>query len=422
MGMSVKDRIRFNKRRYDIRKYLTIKNGLILTCIITVCFIAFTVVTGMILKNKVKNSTIVYKAEKDQNISTDTNTGTSEEENENSTDEFEEVIGAISNVDEEEENNQVETLTYNNMTLTLLGEIMMGGEVTDNLDYYYSKAFKGIYSLTNKSDFTYANFSTNITNLEKIENAKSKYLVTKEVISGLNALGLDCVSIASDHITDYPSDIIKNTIGILENNDIFVAGRQNMPVYFEKGDKKVAIVSTNSVILGTSSNYTKNDISVYSKDNLEKNIKEAKQSADIVIADIHWGREYVYNVTSQMRQIAKVAIDAGADLVVGEHAAGVYPLEIYNGKPIIFSLGYLIGDSDLYVGKESFLFDINISKDKKLDTITMTPIYIKDKKEVMLYTDYDKQKADSYLNQYNDWHIQNGLNSTIKDNKIVITF
>lgn len=376
----------------------------------------------MILKNKVKNSTIVYKAEKDQNISTDTNTGTSEEENENSTDEFEEVIGAISNVDEEEENNQVETLTYNNMTLTLLGEIMMGGEVTDNLDYYYSKAFKGIYSLTNKSDFTYANFSTNITNLEKIENAKSKYLVTKEVISGLNALGLDCVSIASDHITDYPSDIIKNTIGILENNDIFVAGRQNMPVYFEKGDKKVAIVSTNSVILGTSSNYTKNDISVYSKDNLEKNIKEAKQSADIVIADIHWGREYVYNVTSQMRQIAKVAIDAGADLVVGEHAAGVYPLEMYKGKPIIFSLGYLIGDSDLYVGKESFLFDINISKDKKLDTITMTPIYIKDKKEVMLYTDYDSRKADSYLNQYNDWHIQNGLNSTIKDNKIVVTF
>ena len=420
MGMSVKDRIRFNKRRYDIRKYLTIKNAVILTCIITVCFIAFTVVTGMILKNKVKNSTIVYKAKNEQNVSAN-NTDTSKVENENSTDEFEEVIGAISDVDEEE-NNQVETLTYNNMTITLLGEIMMGGEVTNNLDYYYSKAFKGIYSLTNKSDFTYANFSTNITNLEKIENAKSKYLVTKEVISGLNALGLDCVSIASDHITDYPSDIIKNTIGILENNDIFVAGRQNMPVYFEKGDKKVAIVSTNSVILGTSNNYTKNDISVYSKDNLEKNIKEAKQSADIVIADIHWGREYVYNVTSQMRQIAKVAIDAGADLVVGEHAAGVYPLEMYKGKPIIFSLGYLIGDSELYVGKESFLFDINISKDKKLDTITMTPIYIKDKKEVMLYTDYDSTKAYSYLNQYNDWHIQNGLNSTIKDNKIVVTF
>ena len=140
----------------------------------------------MILKNKVKNSTIVYKAKNEQNVSAN-NTDTSKVDNENNTDEFEEVIGAITNVDqnennEEKEDNNLEPLTYNNMTITLLGEIMMGGEVTNNLDYYYSKAFKGIYSLTNKSDFTYANFSTNITNLEKIENAKSKYLVTKEVI------------------------------------------------------------------------------------------------------------------------------------------------------------------------------------------------------------------------------------------------
>lgn len=371
------------------------------------------------MENKVKNSTIVYKADKNKNILVDDDIATDEKTD--NLDEDEEIIGAISNIDEDEISVQTEQ-TYNNMTITLLGEIMMGGEVTDNLDYSYSRAFKSIYTLANRSDFTYGNFSTNITNLEKIENAKSKYLVTKEVINGLNALGIDCVSIASDHITDYPSDIIKNTINILEENDIFVAGRQNMPVYFEKGDKKVAIVSTNSVILGTSSNYTKNDISTYTKDNLEKNIKEAKQSADIVIADIHWGKEYEYNVTSQMRQIAKVAIDAGADLVVGEHAAGVYPLEIYNGKPIIFSLGYLIGDSDLYVGKESFLFDINISKDKKLDSITMTPIYIKDKKEVILYTDYNKEKAISLLEQYNNWHIQNGLNSTINDDKIIINF
>lgn len=391
---------------------------MILTAIITVTFITFTVVTGLILENKVKNSTIVYKADKEKKYIYEVNENSN---NENDEEVVEEVIGAISNVDEAEEKEQPER-TYNNMSITLLGEIMMGGEVTNNLDYSYSKAFKSIYTLANASDFTYSNFSTNITNLEKIENAKSKYLVTKEVINGLNALGLDCVSIASDHITDFPSDIIKNTINTLEENDIFVAGRQNMPVYFEKDDKKVAIVSTNSVILGTSNTYTKNDISVYSKDNLIKNIKEAKQSADIVIADIHWGREYEYSVTSQMREIARVAIDAGADLVVGEHAAGVYPLEIYNGKPIIFSLGYLIGDSDLYVGKESFIFDINISKDKKIDTITMTPIYIKDKKEVVLYADYNEEKTNSLLEQYNNWHVQNGLNSIIKDNKIVISF
>lgn len=376
--------------------------------------VTFSIVTGLVLKNEVRNSTIVYKGEEANHMIADIKDSNTKEDN------TEEVIGAISNV--EKENKENTQAIYSDMTLTLLGEIMMGGQVTTNVDYSYSKAFKSVYALTNKSDFTYANFATNITNLEKIENAKSKYLVTKDVINGLNALGIDCASIASDHMTDFPSDIINNTVSILEKNDIFVAGKQNMPVYFEKGDKKVAIISTNSVILGTSSNYTKNNISIYSKENLEKNIKEAKQSADVIIVDIHWGREYEYSVTEQMRQIAKIAIDAGADLVMGEHAAGVYPIEMYHGKPIIFSLGYLISDSDLYVGKESFLFDIHISKDKKIDQITMTPIYINEKKEVLLYKDYDKEKSDSYINQYNEWHIQNSLDSTIRDNKIVINF
>ena len=56
-------------------------------------------------------------------------------------------------------------------------------------------------------------------------------------------------------------------------------------------------------------------------------------------------------------------VDNGADLVIGSHAAGVYPIVTYKNVPIIYSLGYFIGDSDLYVGKESFIFDITVSKE-----------------------------------------------------------
>lgn len=163
------------------------------------------------------------------------------------------------------------------MDLMVLGEIMMGGKVTTNLDYNYLMAFKHIYDLTKKSDFTYANLSTNITNLDKIEDAKTNYLVTKNILSAFNALGLDALSIATDHITDYPSEIIKNTEKLLEENSIYVAGKKDMPMYFEKDGKKIAIVSTNSVIIGTKENYTKNGISVYDEDNIKKNIQEAKK-------------------------------------------------------------------------------------------------------------------------------------------------
>lgn len=357
----------------------------------------------VLLNKKVKASTVVYKAEEE---TTDQKENTSQEEI-NKTDDNE-VINTIDNNKE--------------LSICLLGETMMGGEVTNNTQYIYSQAFKDIFNITKEADFTYSNFSTNITNFDKIENAKSKYLVTRQVISGLCALGLDSVSIASDHIVDYPSDIIKNTISILEENDIFVAGRKDLPVYFEKGNKKIALISTNSVIVGTSKNYTNNDISIYSYNNLKKNIDEAKQVADYIIVDVHWGRDHTYGLTDQMRQIATSAIDLGADLVIGTHALGVYPIVEYKSKPIIYSLGTLISDTDYNVGKESFIFNLTINENNNIDSLEMIPTYIEDKKIVRLYNDYDSDKCNSYLEQFNRWHIENGLNSTISDNKIIIKF
>lgn len=374
-------------------------------------------ISGMILANKIKNSTIIYASnEKEYEINENNEVVEVVKNNDNINIQDENVnnVDQISNIDTE--------FVSDKLSLCLLGEIMMGGQVGNNVSYSYASSFKKVYTMTRTADFTYANFSTNITNLESIENPKSSYIVTKDILSALTALGLDSVSIASDHIVDFPSDVIKNTISMLEGNDIFVAGREDTPVYFEKDDKRVAIVSTNSVINGTSTLYTKERISIYNADNLVKNIKEAKDNADVVIVDIHWGREYVYGLTDQMQQIAKLAIDNGADLVIGSHAAGVYPIISYKGVPIIYSLGYFIGDSDLYVGKESFIFDVTVSKENKIEEIAMTPIYIKDKKEVLLYNEYDSVKCNEVLNQYNTWHIENGLNSTIENEIIKIKF
>jgi poly-gamma-glutamate synthesis protein (capsule biosynthesis protein) len=382
-------------------------------------------ITGKILLDrKVKESTIVYKASSedvniyDSNIDS-TAVAENSEANTNisSTESLNNVIGNV-----KENKGKTEVADDGTIDINFLGEIMMGGNVTTNLKYNYVSAFKDIYSLTRLSDFTYANFSTNITNLDKIEDAKSKYLVTKEIVSGLNALGLDAVSIASDHMTDFTKDIFKSTTNILEENNIFVAGRENMPVYLEKGNKKIAIISTNSVIIGTSRNYTNYGISIYSRENIKKNISEAKQVADVVIVDVHWGREYTYGVTDQMRNIATASIDDGADMVIGTHALGVYPVVKYKDKPIIYSTGYLIGDSDYNVAKESFIFNVDISKYAKIDCITMTPIYIDNMSKVKLYKDYDNDKATLYLNQFNSWQIDNSLDSRIDDSKIIVNF
>jgi predicted transport protein len=165
MGLSGRSRIRFNRRRIDVRKYLKWQNFCIISIIICIGVLSFTAISGYILAKKIERSTIVYsKDEKNVEI------------NDNN-----EVVEVSSNIDSEESTDEknttkdvssdiskdtsLQTQSSKNLSLCLLGEIMMGGTVTQNVNYSYASAFKRVYAKTRMADFTYANFSTNITNL-----------------------------------------------------------------------------------------------------------------------------------------------------------------------------------------------------------------------------------------------------------------
>lgn len=371
-----------------------------------------------ILKNKASKATIKFAKKTDTEVIIEENSYVDLENN------YDDDLQSKT-----QENLQSDTLLEKKIdknegvSLMVLGEIMMGGEVTKTLDYNYLMSFKHVYNLTKKSDFTYTNLSTNITNLDSIEDAKSKYLVNKNILSALNALGVDAVSIASDHIVDFSESVISNTEKLLENNSIFVAGKKDMPVYFEKDGKRIAIVSTNSVILGTKNVYDKNGISVYDDANLKKNIEEAKKMSDFVIVDVHWGRgEAYFGVTDLMWQISRYAIDVGADLVMGTHNIGIKPIEIYNGKPIIYTTGYFMSDLEYEEAKMSYMFDLKFNDEVRLKEIQMTPIYINDLKETLLFTEYNQADANQNMADLNYLMNENGVNSEIKENKIFVEF
>ena len=63
MGGSARSRIMFNRRRLDIRKYLKLKYFFVVSLIAFVCSLAVLGISGAILANKIKNSTIVYASD-----------------------------------------------------------------------------------------------------------------------------------------------------------------------------------------------------------------------------------------------------------------------------------------------------------------------------------------------------------------------
>jgi poly-gamma-glutamate capsule biosynthesis protein CapA/YwtB (metallophosphatase superfamily) len=78
---------------------------------------------------------------------------------------------------------------------------------------------------------------------------------------------------------------------------------------------------------------------------LQKDIAAARTAgADVVIVFPHWGVEYRAKPTAGQRNLAHLAIDAGADLVIGNHPHWVEGMEVYKGKPIWYALGNFVFD------------------------------------------------------------------------------
>lgn len=115
---------------------------------------------------------------------------------------------------------------------------------------------------------------------------------------------------------------------------------------------------------------------------LKDNIAKVKaDGAELIIVVFHWGNEKETTPDSNQTQLGRIAIDEGADLVVGHHPHVLQGIEKYNGKFIVYSLGnFCFGgnsypsDMDSMIFQQTFTIDSNgVAQD---DTINIIPCSI----------------------------------------------
>jgi poly-gamma-glutamate synthesis protein (capsule biosynthesis protein) len=68
-------------------------------------------------------------------------------------------------------------------------------------------------------------------------------------------------------------------------------------------------------------------------------IRETRKKCDVLIVSFHGGTELAEEPNEVQRSFAKLAVDSGADLVLGHHPHVIQPMEIVGGKPVLHSLG-----------------------------------------------------------------------------------
>lgn len=310
-----------------------------------------------------------------------------------------------------------ETIKEKSLTLTILGELQFGGKVTKNLNDNYMLSIKDIAEYTKNSNYTIATLGTNILRTDKVdENITSKYVVSKPVINAFEALGIDGLNIATDHMLDYGDDVFNITKGVLEENDIDILGLENSVIYVENDGIKIAIIGVLNEVIGTETDYTKAGIFMYNLNKLENVIKDAKNKVNTVILMTHLGYENEHTVTKVMSWFYKKLIDMGADAVIGTHSLGVYNVEIYKNKPIIYSLGYFISDTSYETGKKSGILTFTFNETGKIKKMEMVPTYTKDKTKVMPYIDIDKENSLTFMQMF----CSDIVNRQITDEKVII--
>ena len=326
-------------------------------------------------------------------------------------------VNASENIPKPEQEQESEVTTPKTFNVAFLGELMMGGDIGDTLEYNYMSAFRTISEYTTSADYTVVNLATNVIDLKKIENPKSKYIVTNGIENAFSALGIDGINLASDHMLDFGKGIFKDTVKLLEE-DYDLIGMKDKIVYIEHEGIKMAIIGVCNEIIGTQSKYTNAGLMMYNMKNIKAMIKEAKKNVNTVVMLTHLGLENTHEVTNIMSWFYRELVDAGADLVLGSHALGLYPIEIYKGKPIIYSMSNLMSDTDYLKGKESGIFTVTLNKDGKMTALEINPLYINDNKQTVLYSAYDIGQCNNLL-QYMTSKLDSKLYN-ITNNKLVL--
>lgn len=392
--MGISDRVKFNMFRKRNNEEANKRNRMIALKVVGIFLsvILISIIAKLSATSIYKENTIAkeIKAEKIQEENITDNNIAEAVQTTNDSSKLEEVAVENENLSEDKSLDE-------EFNITVLGDIMMGGEYFQNEDNNYMLPFKNVSEYTKKADYTICNLTTNISNLEKIEDPKSKYVVTKSIVNTFNALGVDGVNIASDHAIDFGTKQFNTTISILKEDKLNIIGLSKDIVYAENNGIRVAFIGINSIVIGNKSSYTSSGINMYDNAKNKALIIEAKKNADTVIVMPHYGKENTYEISDNMRYIAKGLIDAGADMVIGSHALGIYPIEEYKGKQIIYSSGYFMHDTYYEIGKQSAIFNISVNKKGQVTKTELVPVYIDKDKQVNLYKEKNKKDTEDYL-------------------------
>lgn len=172
-----------------------------------------------------------------------------------------------------------------------------------------------------------------------------------DLVSRLDEMGVDIVSIANNHAYDFGEQGFVDTMNTLKDAKIpYVGGGVNLEdaanniVYFMINGIKIGYIAATQVerdlpiLTQPATEDSAGVIRCFEPEMVCEMIAEAEKNCDFVIVYPHWGTELMKEIQEDQQALAHAFIDAGADAVIGGHPHCLQGAEYYKDVPIFYSL------------------------------------------------------------------------------------
>jgi hypothetical protein len=210
-----------------------------------------------------------------------------------------------------------------------------------------------VRDLISSADIAIANFENPAPNRFRWHTRNTVFTADPSLIDGLVNAGIDYVSIANNHIGDAGDTGILQTIANLRKRGLKYSGAgkdlaaARKPAILEANGVKVAVLAYDAIAKSYFAGRTETGSAQLTLHMARTGIEAARKAgADVVIVFPHWGTEYRGTPFERQQKLARDILDAGADMIIGNHAHYAAAMEVYKGKPIWYALGNFVFDQD----------------------------------------------------------------------------
>lgn len=226
-------------------------------------------------------------------------------------------------------------------------------DASGNPDYPYEE----VRQVITGADLAVGTLNATISDYPPHTGCKPTYVLvgSAENADALARAGFDVMSVATNHIKNcglancgYRAffDTLDNLrrVGILPVGAGADHAEAMQPVVVTLNGVRFGFVSLGQIEPMAFATGDRPGIAVLNEANLRSAIAAARQVSDVVIALPHWGPEDVSMPSWSQRELAQQLVEAGADLVVGNHTHVVQAEQKINGIQVFYGLGNFVFD------------------------------------------------------------------------------